>query len=361
MPGAVAFHCGLFTSFLLRRIGRMMKNSSLMLLALFGFLGAILSMSSTGRTEEKLKVLLIDGQNNHAWQETTPVLVKILADSGRFDVTVSTTPSGPARPPRLGKNPTEAQKEKFSQAMKAWEAEEAERKKESKAAWEAWRPNFSQYDVVVSNYNGELWPEEVRTSFDKYVRNGGGFVSVHAANNSFGDWKAYNEMIAVGGWGGRSELSGPYLRLRGGSWTTDPTAGKGGSHGQRHNFLIEVQDESHPITKGLPSKWMHAEDELYDRLRGPAENVKVLAAAYSAEETGGSGEYEPMLMVIDYGKGRVFHTTLGHNTDSMSGVGFQETLKRGTEWAASGKVTFPPVGADRLPAEQAAIRDVAAQ
>ena len=307
---------------------------------------------------EKLKVLLIDGQNNHAWQETTPVLVEILDESNRFDVSVLTSPPAPPRAPRLKKNPSEKEKEAFAAAMKEWEAQVAEIKSLSAEAWEKWRPEFSEYDVVVSNYNGEMWPEPVREAFNDFVQNGGGFVSVHAANNSFPGWTEYNRMIGVGGWGGRTELSGPYLRLRDGQWVQDITAGRGGSHGSRHEFLVEIQDDSHPITKGLPKKWMHTEDELYDRLRGPAEDVTVLAAALATEETGGSGEYEPMLMTIDYGKGRVFHTTLGHSTVAMSGLGFQETLKRGTEWAATGEVTFPPVKEEKLPADSPAINEL---
>ena len=58
--------------------------------------------------------------------------------------------------------------------------------------------------------------------------------------------------------------------------------------------------------------------------------------------------------MIDYGDGRVFHTTLGHDTTSMSGVGFAESLKRGTEWAATGEVTFEPVSANDLPADKVA-------
>jgi len=88
---------------------------------------------------------------------------------------------------------------------------------------------------------------------------------------------------------------------------------------------------------------MHAKDELYDRLRGPAEKVTVLASAFSAKETKGSGEHEPLLMVIRYGKGRVFHTALGHNNGAdltaQRCVGFIVTLQRGAEWAATGRVT----------------------
>ena len=87
---------------------------------------------------------------------------------------------------------------------------------------------------------------------------------------------------------------------------------------------------------------MHTKDELYDSLRGPATNLHTLATAFSDPETGGTGENEPMLMVINYGNGRVFHTVLGHGPEAMADVGFIVTLQRGTEWAATGKVTQKP-------------------
>jgi type 1 glutamine amidotransferase len=87
---------------------------------------------------------------------------------------------------------------------------------------------------------------------------------------------------------------------------------------------------------------MHTKDELYDSLRGPAEDMHILATAYSAPEQGGTGRHEPMMMTLRYGKGRVFHTVLGHADYSMQCVGFVTTLRRGTEWAATGRVTIPP-------------------
>ncbi|MEE3074834.1 MAG: hypothetical protein VX739_04085, partial [Planctomycetota bacterium] len=78
---------------------------------------------------------------------------------------------------------------------------------------------------------------------------------------------------------------------------------------------------------------------LYDRLRGPAKNVTVLTVAYSDKSTGGTGENEPVLMTIDYGTGRVFHTVMGDNVKQMDCLGFAVTLQRGTEWAATGEVT----------------------
>ena len=259
-----------------------------------------LLLASPSIAADKLKVLLIDGQNNHKWDITTPVLVNALESSGAFSVTVSTSP------PKDG----------------------------SKEAWEAWRPKFSDYAAVVSNYNGTDWPESVQQDFEAYVKGGGGFVAVHAANNSFGTWQAYNDMIGVGGWGGRNEKSGPWLYVKDGKLFRDTSAGNGGAHGPQHEFVVEIQNPDHPITKGLPKKWLHAQDELYSKLRGPAENVEILSASLSDL----TGQLEPNMMVLSYGKGRVFHTTLGHADYSMLERGFYTILQRGTEWAATGDV-----------------------
>ncbi len=135
------------------------------------------------------------------------------------------------------------------------------------------------------------------------------------------------------------------------------TPGSGGTHGQRTPFLIVVRDNDHPITRGLPKSWLQTKDELYGRLRGPAENMHVLATAFSEKQTGGTGEHEPILMSISYGNGRVFHTTLGHDVEAMQGTAFQITLQRGTQWAATGDVTLPPPPADVLSDQQPVTRD----
>lgn len=299
----------------------------------------------------KLRVLILDGQNNHKWQETTPLLRAILESSGRFSVDVSTAPAKPVEP-RLAKDATPAQKATHAELMRAFALGEAERIATAPARWEKWRPRFSDYAAVISNYNGESWPEEVRAAFVQYVKNGGGFVTYHAANNAFADWPEYNEMIGVGGWGGRTPKSGPYLRLRAGAWSPEQVAGPSGGHGPQHEFLIEASMPDHEILRGLPPRWMHAKDELYHALRGPAANVTVLASAMSDV----TKEAEPMLMSLSYGQGRVFHTTLGHYLEALNGLGFQLTFLRGTEWAATGRVTLPAASATELTAGPGAAR-----
>lgn len=268
------------------------------------FVGLVMcSTISSATAEEKLKALIVDGQNNHGiWPKTTKMMKKYLEDTGLFTVEVATTiPKG--TDPHF-------------------------------------KPEFSKYDVVVSNYNGAPWPEETREAFLEYMKNGGGLVIVHAANNAFGQWKEYNEIIGLGGWEGRNETSGPYVYLNDeGKTIRDEAKGPGGNHGPQHEFSVVVRDGDHPVTKGMPKEWMHAKDELYDKLRGPAANMEILATAYADPSQGGTGRHEPMIFTITYGKGRVFHTPMGHADYSQECVGFIATLQRGTEWAATGKVT----------------------
>lgn len=305
---------------------------------------------------EKLKALIIDGQNNHAWQATTPILKRILEECGRFTVEVSTTPPSAPSAPRPPKDATPQQKAAHAAAMTKWKAEKARGEPAAAEAWKRWRPKFKSYNVLVMNYTGDRWPDEVRAEFTQYIRSGGGLVIFHAANNAFPDWPEFNEMIGVGGWGGRNEKSGPMIRWRDGQIVRDNTPGPGGTHGPAHEYVVEIRDAQHPITKGLPARWLHATDELYSKLRGPAKNLTVLATAFADPAKKGTGENEPLLMALSYGKGRIFHDALGHGPNSMVDVGFIVTLERGAEWAATGAVTLPPPKAEEMSAQKVIAR-----
>ncbi len=270
-----------------------------------------------------ISVAILDGQSGgpyHAWQKTTPVLKQMLEDTGLFQVDVITSPP-------------------------------------AKGDFSKFRPEFGKYRAIVMNYDGPdgEWPEDTKASFEKFVRNGGGLVIVHAADNAFPGWEAYNLMIGIGGWRNRDEKSGPYWYFKDGKLISDPSPGRAGSHGQRTPYQVVIQDSDHPVTRGLLKVWMHATDELYNSLRGPGKNMTVLATAYSDPANKGTGRDEPMLLALSYGKGRVFHTIMGHDVAALSCVGFITTYQRGTEWAATGKVT-QKVPADFPTADKVSLR-----
>ena len=295
-------------------------------------LGLFLAMtlSTVLVAEDKLSVLIIDGQNNHMhWPKTTMMMKSFLEDSGRFTVDVQRCKYTWKGGDLLKEFPLD-------------DGKEYQDVPEPKSDPD-FKPVFSDYDVVISNFGWKTapWPAETRDALQRYLAGGGGMVVVHAADNSFGDWDEFNQMIGLGGWDGRDEKSGPYVYLDDqGKVIQDTSPGSAGSHGPQHEFQIVIRDPDHPITSGLPRSWMHAKDELYQQLRGPANHMSILATAYADPKFDGTGHHEPMLITIDYQDGRIFHTPMGHSDEAMECVGFITTLVRGTEWAATGKVTL---------------------
>ncbi|MEI6177091.1 MAG: ThuA domain-containing protein [Verrucomicrobiota bacterium] len=293
-------------------------------------LAASLVLFHPAAAAEKLKVLIVDGQNNHAvWPKSTVMMKQYLEGTGLFEVEVART--------RFISNYKREQT--WLPLAGVPESEGLDKPMPDPN----FSPDFSKYRLVVSNFGfgAADWPEATRKNLEKYMKDGGGLAVVHAADNSWGNWSEFNKMIGLGGWGGRTEKSGPYVYYGadGKIVRDDKTPGHCGGHGPQNEFLITMRDQTHPITKDLPNFWMHSKDECYSTLRGPAENMTILATAADSPELKKAGRNEPMLMVIDYGKGRVFHTTLGHDTEAFEGVGFIVTFLRGAEWAATGKVT----------------------
>jgi len=287
----------------------MIRRSGILFVLVAVVFPGVCSCLIAGSSEAPLQAMILTGQCNHNWRMSTPILMRILEQSGLFE-------AYPVIAPAEG---SESEMERF-------------------------RPDFARYDVVVLHYVGDRWPEAVDQAFVEYVKSGGGVVAIHSACNAFPDWPQYNRILGLGGWYGRDEKWGPYIRWQGGRVIRDMSPGDGGSHPDKHAFTIVTRNSEHPVMKGLPARWLHTRDGLNIEMRGPAEDLTVLATAYADPAiSGGTGEHEPIIFTVRYGKGRVFHTLLGHaNNLPVSGmecVGFISTLQRGAQWAATGNVT----------------------
>jgi type 1 glutamine amidotransferase len=225
------------------------------------------------------RVLILSGQNNHQWGQTSPKLQAILENCGQFVVAITEHP------------------EQCDAAM------------------------FKKYDVLLSNWNTfgspavTHWPATTREAFLDFVRNGKGFVSIHAGSSSFANWPEYQQ-------------------IAGGAWKLGATG-----HGPVHGFTVQLRDQDHPITRGMSE--FFTTDELWHRT-GLEANIHVLATAYSAADKQGTDREEPIAFTTSFGRGRGFNLLLGHDAPAMESPGFQRLLKRGVEWAATGAVLESP-------------------
>jgi type 1 glutamine amidotransferase len=232
---------------------------------------------------EPVKALIITGDNvaAHTWKDTSKALEDLLQEGGRIKVDVTATPS---------KDLT--------------------------------HENLAKYDVLILNYkdttNGapeSRWSEVNKEAFLKAVRGGKGLVVYHFASSAFTkpNWEEFEKAVA-GGW--RSQ----------------------GFHGPPHAFTVKKKsDVKHPISEGLPDHFDHEIDELYSNsMLTPGSEV--LATAYSdSAKPRGTGKDEPVIWVNQYGQGRVYENVLGHSTKAMADPNFQQWMRRGVIWAATGK------------------------
>ena len=264
------------------------------------------------RSGDKIRVLIVTGQNNHDWKRTTPFMEQILNEADRFQVSISTSPPSGAE----------------------------------RSEWDAWQPEFPEYDVVLSDYNGQMWPDRVREQFVKFVDEGGRVLIQHAANNAFPGWQEYEEMVGLL-WRGAGEGTRLYLDEAGREVREPAGEGIGAGHGGLHDWAITTPNESHPIFRDLPLSWLHAHDELYHGQRGPVGNLNLLATALSSRNSGGTGWHEPMVWWVPYGNGKVLTFLPGHlwsgqqDTRAFRCVGFRCLLQRCCQWLAAEEVDIP--------------------
>lgn len=257
----------------------------------------------------RIRVLIVDGQNNHNWRATTPVIREILEQSGRFAVDVASVPSG----------------------------------KQNAAAREAFSPPLDRYQVVVSNFSdfgGPAAPKVFMQKLTGWVAEGGGFVAVHAATAGLQAFPDYCRMIGLG-WGGPQRGHRLTVDASGKIVRTPQGQGRGTGHGPHGPIDVTTWAADHPITRGMPKRWRVAHDELWFSVRGPAQRLTVLATGYSPQ----TKQNEPILWTVGHGRGRVLVTLLGHDPKAMQDAGFRTTLLRGSQWAATGRCTVPLQGA----------------
>jgi len=170
---------------------------------------------------------------------------------------------------------------------------------------------LKNYDVIVftiyAQKQGEL-PAQAQENLLNYVKSGKGFFVQHLATASFPKWAEFGK------------LCGRYWVMK--------TSG----HGPRSVFESKIVDQEHPITKGLSN--FTTDDELYAKLQGH-EDIHVLVTA----DSDWSKKTEPLVFVKPYGRGRVVHNAYGHDRKALMTPNVQKIILRGTEWAATGKVT----------------------
>jgi type 1 glutamine amidotransferase len=258
----------IFTNFrylsfkILKMFAESKLNRSLAVLILLPF--------SLAAAQTPLRILLLTGQNNHAWQETTPVLQDIYEKTAKCKVAVLTDPLQLAA-------------------------------------------RLDSCDVLVSNWNN--WPEvnsrpwgaENEKAFLSFLKKGGGLVLIHAASATMQTWPEFQA-------------------IAGATWQLGMTG-----HGKIHAFEVVAADTLQPFCHGLARFSMR--DELWHKM-AVQPHVRVLYKAFSDEKYGGSGAWEPVVLSTTYGKGRCFFSVLGHDVAAMQSDAWRNLVVQGTIWAA---------------------------
>jgi type 1 glutamine amidotransferase len=249
-------------------------------------MAAVVAASAIARAADNptpIKVLIITGDNvgAHKWKETTESFQEFLPAKGRIKVDVTSTP-----------------------------------------ATDLTDENLAKYDVLLLNYrdtpqggSDTRWSSANKEAFLKAVRDGKGLVVAHFASAAFTNpnWTEFEKAIA-------------------GGWRTQ------GYHGPAHEFKVKKTVVTHPISDGLPAEFNHVTDELYSASMRTKGSLVLATAFCDPTKPQGTGIDEPVIWINTYGKGRVYNNVLGHDTKAMSDPNYQEWMRRGVEWAATGKI-----------------------
>jgi len=264
----------------------------LTLLRLASILLASTALAAVAAPKKVLVVTVTTGFRHASIPTSEKVLAQLAADSGgKFTVDFVQQPAGqpkaPARP-KAGKAPVAAADETaFKDANAKWLLAVAEALKPLSPA------NLKNYDAVVFlSTTGDL-PLPDKQGFVDWIAAGHAFVGVHAAADTFHGFPAFIEM-----------LGGEFAR-----------------HGPQVTVDCINQDPAHAATKPLPAIWT-VHDEIYQMKNFERAKVRgllsldrlMLNAEDIAAKKATPGDY-PVAWCKQFGKGRVFYTSLGHRDD----------------------------------------------
>ncbi|MCF6334085.1 MAG: PmoA family protein [Draconibacterium sp.] len=176
--------------------------------------------------------------------------------------------------------------------------------------------DLKNFDVVVSNWNSWpknnlRWPESTEKALLDFINNGGGFVTFHSSTSAFYKWPEFGKITTA-------------------AWV-DSTW-----HGKKSATQIMLLNSEHPVTKGMSGFFI--QDELWVNA-GKNSSFQILGTATSKDIFKQGIKDQAAIMISEYGKGKIFHTILGHDVRAMRNIGFRTLMLRGTEWAATGRVS----------------------
>jgi type 1 glutamine amidotransferase len=173
--------------------------------------------------------------------------------------------------------------------------------------------SLDRFDAVVFlNTSGTIFDDGQRAAFERYIRNGGGFVGIHGATDTEYDWPWYNKLV------------GAYFNSHPGN----PNV---------REAVLEVTDADHPATAHLPERWKWA-DEWYN-FRDMNENIRVILVLDTGSYEGSEHpDYHPVAWYHEYDGGRAFYTALGHTIESFSEDLFLQHIWGGVEYAMGKRI-----------------------
>ena len=178
--------------------------------------------------------------------------------------------------------------------------------------------SFAPYAVILGNFNtfgsnapAQVWDAATRKGFLDHMANSHGLVIVHAGSSVFYDWPEFQK-LACGSWGAATK------------------------HGPISIAQVTFTETNNPITAGLKPFWIR--DEFWELTQLAPGTTPLAAVTLTAAD----GKHEIVLFTNESGGGRGFAMFLGHDASVMKNTAWRSLLQRGTEWAATGKVTIPP-------------------